>query len=203
MYQPPEKQSRLRKHQKLPFFVGSLRIMIAAACGLFLGWPPMVQAADLTLGNAIQRAAANQAIVQQAVHVVAERMDLHRAAHADLMPSLSLIAGSIWSQTCNGQPLFVAANAPREIIGQVKLNIPLYSPQVNALQALAHHQMDVARYQEHESRLLVLHRSLQPTIDWRCGTMSAPSGIPHWEQPNLCLRRLNKVTRLDRALAWI
>lgn len=132
--------------------------MLAATCGLFLGWAPMVQAAVLTLGNAIERAEANQAIVQQAKHIVSERIDLHRAAHADLMPSLSLIAGSIWSQTRNGQPLFVAANAPREIIGQVQLNIPLYSPQVNALQALAHNQMDVARYQEHESRLLVAAR---------------------------------------------
>ncbi|WP_241781434.1 TolC family protein [Acidithiobacillus thiooxidans] len=118
----------------------------------------MVQAAVLTLGDVIERAEANQAIVLQAKQIVSERIDLHRAAHADLLPSLSLIAGSVWSQTRNGQPLFVAANASREIIGQIQLNIPLYSPQLNALQTLARNQTDVARYQERESRLLVAAR---------------------------------------------
>jgi outer membrane protein len=121
---------------------------------LLLPSPPVL-AAELTLGDALQRALANQALVQQAERVVAEKAALHRAAHADLLPSLSLAAGSIWTQSRNGQPLFVAANSPREVIGQVQLNIPLYAPQAYALQALAHNQLAVARYQARQARLLV------------------------------------------------
>ncbi|WP_077273586.1 TolC family protein [Acidithiobacillus thiooxidans] len=137
---------------------GKFIILIAATCCVSLGWVPIAQATVLTLRNAIQRAEANQSIVQQAKHIVSERMDLRRAAHANLLPGISLVAGSIWSATRNGSPLFIASNAPREIIGQVQINIPLYSPQVNALQALARNQIDVARYQEDESRLLVAAR---------------------------------------------
>ena len=116
---------------------------------------PSGLAAEFTLGDALQRALANQALVQQAERVVAEKAALHRAAHADLLPSLSLAAGSIWTQTRNGRPLFVSANGAREVIGQIQLNIPLYAPQAYALQALAHNQLAVARYQERQARLLV------------------------------------------------
>lgn len=123
--------------------------------GILLLPSPPVTAAAFTLGDALQRALANQALVQQAQRTVAEKAALHRAAHADLLPSLSLAAGSIWTQARNGQPLFVSANGPREVIGQVQLNIPLYAPQAYALQTLAHNQLAVARYQARQARLLV------------------------------------------------
>ncbi|MHB1631654.1 MAG: TolC family protein, partial [Acidithiobacillus sp.] len=83
---------------------------------------------DLTLQSAIQRALVNQAVVQQAQHMIAERQDQGRAAHADLLPALSLSTGGVWTQTQNGQPRFVSANGARELIGQVRLQIPLYTP---------------------------------------------------------------------------
>ena len=130
-----------------------LSVCLLAGTLLLPSFP--VSAAVFTLGDALRRALANQALVQQAQRVVAEKAALHRAAHADLLPSLSLAAGSIWTQTRNGQPLFVSANGPREVIGQIRLNIPLYAPQAYALQALAHDQVAVARYQERQARLLV------------------------------------------------
>lgn len=123
------------------------------ACALLQ--PPAALAADLTLGDAIQRALGNQALVQQARHLVAEKASLRKAAHADVLPSLSLAAGSIWTQTRNGQPVFVSANGAREMLGQVQLNIPLYAPQAYALETLAHNQLAVARYQERQARLVV------------------------------------------------
>jgi outer membrane protein len=114
-----------------------------------------VAADDLTLRSAIQRALVNQAVVQQAQHMIAERQDLGRAAHADLLPALSLSTGGIWTQIQNGQPRFVSANGARELIGQVRLQIPLYTPQAYALSALASDRSAIARYRLQQTRLAV------------------------------------------------
>ena len=110
---------------------------------------------DLTLQSAIQRALVNQAVVQQAQHLIAERQDQGRAAHAALLPALSLSTGSIWTQTQNGQPRFVSANGALELIGQVRLQIPLYAPQAYALSALARNRSAIARYRLQQTRLAV------------------------------------------------
>ena len=110
---------------------------------------------DLTLQSAIQRALVNQAVVQQAQHMIAERQDQGRAAHADLLPALSLSTGGVWTQTQNGQPRFVSANGARELIGQVRLQIPLYTPQAYALSALARDRSAIARYRLQQTRLAV------------------------------------------------
>ncbi len=130
----------------------------AAACLLVASAllpAPAALGAGLTLEAAIQRALGNQALVQQAEHRVAEKDALRRAAHAGVLPSLSLVAGSIWAQTRKGQPVLVSANGATEVIGQVQLTIPIYAPQTYALEALASNQLAVARYQERQARLLV------------------------------------------------
>jgi len=133
-----------------------LRLLLVCMLGsALIGSSSPARAAGFTLGDAVRRALADQAQVQQAERVVAEKAALHRAAHADLLPSLSLDAGGIWTQTRNGRSSFVAANRPREIIGQVRLSVPLYTPQAYALQALAHNRLVVARYQLRQARLLV------------------------------------------------
>ncbi len=116
---------------------------------------PVNAYSPLTLGDAIRRALGNQPLVQEAKHRVTEKIALGKAAHANVLPSLSLAAGSIWTQSRNGQPVFVAANGAREVIGQIQLNMPLYAPQAYALGALASNQVAVARYQERQAVLLV------------------------------------------------
>ena len=117
--------------------------------------PGTASADDLTLQSAIQRALVNQAVVQQARHMIAEREDQGRAAHADLLPALSVSTGGIWTQVRNGQPRFVSANGARELIGQVRLQIPLYTPQAYALSALARDRSAIARYRLEQTRLAV------------------------------------------------
>ena len=130
------------------------RIATALGIGacLFSG---TASADDLTLQSAIQRALVNQAVLQQAQHMIAESEDQVRAAHADLLPALSLSTGGIWTQTQNGQPRFVSANGARELIGQVRLQIPLYTPQAYALSALARDRSAIARYRLQQTRLAV------------------------------------------------
>ncbi|MBU2808393.1 TolC family protein [Acidithiobacillus ferrooxidans F221] len=130
------------------------RIATALGIGscLFTG---TASADDLTLQGAIQRALVNQAVVQQAQHMIAESEDQGRAAHADLLPALSLSTGGIWTQTQNGQPRFVSANGARELVGQVRLQIPLYAPQAYALSALARDRSAIARYRLQQARLEV------------------------------------------------
>ncbi len=129
---------------------------MAAALGLGAClFPATASAANLTLHGAIQRALTDQAVVQQAQHMIAERQDQGRAAHADLLPALSLSTGGIWTQNGNGQPRFVSANGARELIGQVRLQVPLYAPQAYALSALARDRSAIARYRLQQARLAV------------------------------------------------
>ncbi len=68
-----------------------------------------------------------------------------RAGRASLLPRLSLVAGRYWTQTRDGQPLYVSANGPHETIGLVQISVPLYSPQLRALARLARDQAALAR----------------------------------------------------------
>ncbi len=119
---------------------------------------PSVAVADevfLTLPTAITEALHTQPQVFQSAHAVAAGRDLSQAAHAVLLPRISLAAGSIWSESRNGHPLFVAANGPREVIGQLQVSIPLYAPQLHALAKAAKDQSAIAQSQEAETRLMV------------------------------------------------
>lgn len=122
--------------------------------------PAMRPAADtprpaLTLRGALARALANQALIVQAQHQMAAQAALRKAARADVLPSLSLAAGGIWTQTRDSEPVFVSANGAREVVGQIRLHVPVYSPSTYALEALARAGVMTARYQEQEARLVV------------------------------------------------
>jgi len=116
------------------------------------------EASTLTLATAISEALHSQPQISAAVHTASARQDLSRAAHAKLLPQVSLAAGSIWSESRDGQPVFVSANGPREVIGQVRVSLPLYDPQLNALAALAKNQSAVAQSQLRETQLTVVAR---------------------------------------------
>ena len=119
---------------------------------------PSVAVADgasLTLPAAITEALRTQPQVLQSAHTMAAGRDLSRAAHAALLPQISLVAGSIWSESRNGHPLFIAANGPREVIGQIQVSVPLYAPQLHALARAANDQSAITRSQETATRLVV------------------------------------------------
>ncbi|MBU2788194.1 TolC family protein [Acidithiobacillus sp. VAN18-1] len=112
----------------------------------------------LTLPQAISDALHTQPQVFQSAHAAAASRDLSRAAHAVLLPQISLAAGSIWSESRAGTPLFVAANGPREVIGRIQVSLPLYAPQLYALAKVAKDQSAVALSQEKEAQLTVVTR---------------------------------------------
>lgn len=112
-------------------------------------------AGELTLGDAISRALANQALVLQAQHLVAAQAALRNAARAGVLPSLSLTGGGIWTQTRDSQPVLASANGAREVLGLIDLHVPVYSPSTYALEALARDRLMTARYRERQARLAV------------------------------------------------
>jgi outer membrane protein len=119
---------------------------------------PSVAVADgvsLTLPAAITEALRTQPQVFQSAHTAAAGRDRSQAAHAVLLPQISLAAGSSWSESRNGQPLSVAANGPREVIGQIQVSVPLYAPQLHALAKAAKDQSAINRSQETETILRV------------------------------------------------
>lgn len=128
------------------------------ALGLWL-MPDLAYAhALLTLPAAIADALRTQPQVAQAAYQVTEHEDLARAARARLLPRLSLAMGSIWSESRHHQPLFIAANAPREVIGQVQVTVPLYAPQLRALATAAADQAALLRSRQRVARLAVVAR---------------------------------------------
>lgn len=116
------------------------------------------EASTLTLTAAISEALHSQPEILASAHSASANQDLSRAAHANLLPQVSLAAGSIWSESRDGQPIFVSANAPREVIAQLRVSLPLYDPQLNALAAVAKNQSEVAQSQLRETRLIVVSR---------------------------------------------
>ncbi len=113
-------------------------------------------AATLTLPAAIAAALRTQPQICQSAHDASASRDLSRAAHAATLPQISLAAGSIWSESRAGQPLFVSANGPREVIGQLRVSFPLYDPQLSALAQVARDQSVVAQWQYQATRLKVV-----------------------------------------------
>ncbi|MGC8467197.1 MAG: TolC family protein [Acidithiobacillus sp.] len=113
-------------------------------------------AATLTLPAAIAAALRTQPQICQSAHDASASRDLSRAAHAATLPQISLAAGSIWSESRARQPLFVSANGPREVIGQLRVSFPLYDPQLSALAKVARDQSVVAQWQYQATRLNVV-----------------------------------------------
>ena len=109
----------------------------------------------LPLATAIDTALRVAPQVQQADELRAAGRYGARAGHAQLLPQLSLTAGRFWSATSYGQPLFAAANGPRETIGLLQLSLPLYSPQLRALARLARDREALARSEQAQARLSV------------------------------------------------
>lgn len=113
-------------------------------------------AGTLTLPEAITEALHTQPYITQASHTAAASQDMARATHAALLPQVSLVAGSIWSESRDAQPLFVSANGSREVIAQLRVSLPLYDPQLNALAKVAKDQSAVAQSQAQATRLSVV-----------------------------------------------
>ncbi|MDD2750020.1 TolC family protein [Acidithiobacillus sp.] len=112
-------------------------------------------AAPLTLNQAINSALHNQATVQASRHQLKAQQDLSRSAEARLLPALSLNAATIWTQSRAGQPVFVGANGAREMLGQIRLNVPIYAPQTRALSKLDKDQVTIERFHLQQTRLAV------------------------------------------------
>lgn len=125
-----------------------VRLYLTALIVCILPSIALADGVSLTLPAAITEALRTQPQVFQSAHTAAAGRDLSQAAHAVLLPQVSLAAGSIWSDSPNGQPLFIAGNAPREVIGQIHVSVPLYAPQLHALAKAAKDQSVINRSQE-------------------------------------------------------
>lgn len=142
-------------HVQLAAPAGRLQTTRPRPVALKVFLSPAAPGRVLTLRDAISRALAHQALVLQAQHLAAAQAALRQAAHADLLPSLSLAGGGIWTQTRDSQPVFVSANGAREVLAQITLHVPVYSPSAYALEALARDRLMTARYRERQARLAV------------------------------------------------
>ncbi|MBU2753173.1 TolC family protein [Acidithiobacillus sp. CV18-2] len=108
---------------------------------------PAVPAESWTLSAAVQRGIAEQAQVAAAKDRAEGSRDLADAAATNRLPQLSLRLGSIWTESRQGRPLFVAANGRREAIGQLVITAPVFDAQLQALAKAARASATAARYQ--------------------------------------------------------
>lgn len=132
-----------------------IRLCLTILIACILPSAAVADESSLTLPVAIIEALRTQPQMTQSVHAMAAGRALSQAAHAVLLPQISLVAGSIWSESRNGHPLFAAAIGPREVIGQIQVSVPLYTPQLHALANAAKDQAAITRSQEMETRLVV------------------------------------------------
>lgn len=115
----------------------------------------------ISLSQAIKKALSDRENIIGAKHIIAEKADLKKAAYADLMPDISVAGGGIWTQARQDSPLFASANGMRELIGQVRLTVPIFDPKIYAAIALARSNMDIAGYRLQTARLFVAARVAQ------------------------------------------
>lgn len=108
---------------------------------------PAVPAESWTLSAAVQRGIAERAQVAAAKDRAEGSRDLADAAAANRLPQLSLRLASIWTESRQGRPLFVAANGRREAIGQIVITAPVFDAQLQALAKAARASATAARYQ--------------------------------------------------------
>jgi outer membrane protein len=133
----------------------SILSALPAGVALASSGSPPPRTAPLSLASAV--ASALRVAPQ-----IAQAADLHRAAQygaragrAALLPRLSLVGGRYWNQTRNGQALYASTNGPRETVGLVELSVPLYSPQLLALDRLARDRAALAADEQAQTRLTV------------------------------------------------
>ena len=133
----------------------SIASSLPAGGALASSGSPPPRTAVLSLASAVASALRVAPQIEQAA-------DLHRAAQygaragrAALLPRLSLVGGRYWNQTRNGQALYANANGPRETAGLVELSVPLYSPQLLALDRLARDRAALAADEQALTRLTV------------------------------------------------
>ena len=112
-------------------------------------------APPLTLSVAIADALRHQPRVQEAARVRAVGRDLARAARALRLPQLGLVSAGIWTQVRDGTPLYASANGVRELIGQLRVSVPIFAPEYAALARAARDRAAVAAEEEEVVRLRV------------------------------------------------
>jgi len=115
----------------------------------------------ISLPHAIERALSNQGLILKAKHIIAEKMDLKKAAYAGLMPDIAINGGGIWTRTKNGYPVFASANGMRELIGEADLTVPIFDPKSYAAISLAANSLKSAKYRLRLARLFVAARVTQ------------------------------------------
>ena len=135
----------------------SFRFLIFALLASALIGAPL-WATGWTLSRAVRRGLKVQAAVASSREDLRAASDLARGARADRLPELFLQSASIWTQSRDGQPLYVAANGAREVIGEVAVDVPLYAPELRALSRLARNRAAVARSELRLARLQVAAR---------------------------------------------
>lgn len=137
------------------FFPFTARKFLIAASISLVPFVAHATSLSLSLDQAIASALHSQAIMQVARHQLAAQKHLRQAAQAQMLPALTLNAATIWTQSRAGQPVFVAANGAREMLGQIRLDIPIYAPQTRALSKLAKDQVEMENYRLQQTRLAV------------------------------------------------
>ncbi|MHB1662163.1 MAG: TolC family protein [bacterium] len=110
---------------------------------------------SLSLSQAIKRALSNEGNIIGAQHIIASKAALKKASYAGLMPAISIAGGGIWTQAREGSPLFTSANGMRELIGQVRLTVPIFDPKIYATISLAKSNLNIAKYRLQTARLFV------------------------------------------------
>jgi outer membrane protein len=116
---------------------------------------------SLSLSQAIKKALSNEGNIIAAKHIISSKTALKKASYAGLTPAVSIAGGGIWTQAREGSPLFVSANGTRELIGQVRLIVPIFDPKSYAAIALAKSNLNIAKYRLQTARLLVAARVAQ------------------------------------------
>ena len=115
--------------------------------------PPRVRV--LSLASAVASALHVAPQIEQAADLRRAAQYGARAGRAALLPRLSLVGGRYWNQTRNGRALYANANGPRETTGLVELSVPVYSPQLLALDRLARDRAALAADEQAQTRLTV------------------------------------------------
>ena len=125
----------------------------SAACAATGSPPP--RAAVLSLASAVASALRVAPQIEQAADLRRAAQYGARAGRAALLPRLSLVGGRYWNQIRNGRALYANANGPRETTGLVELSVPLFAPQLLALDRLARDREALAADEQAQTRLTV------------------------------------------------
>jgi outer membrane protein len=134
--------------------VGIVSSLVSSAAFAATVSPPP-RAAVLSLASAVASALRVAPQIEQAADLRRAAQYGARAGRAALLPRLSLVGGRYWNQMRNGRPLYANANGPRETTGLVELSVPLFAPQLLALDRLARDREALAADEQAQTRLTV------------------------------------------------